>query len=302
MEAPFRIQHADSNVSPMQMEDYVRARGDVRAHLLVASDATRKPKIFSTIQGEGPFAGYPAVFVRLAGCNRGDKIISGCAFCDTSFEFLQGVVMSFDGIRETVEAELAMTRKTHLADALALSRADGVHEKFIVITGGEPMLQLGLVPFIEYMIDAGYRIQIESNGDRLQQDMLLSPAATSGACTLVVSPKVNPKTMRYRTLPYQVWDRADYLKVLIDARPETGYHELPDYLERFANLRGRHKIYLSPLTVYKGNFGDGKVATLWDPALIDHERTRANYGYAAGLVLANRFVFSNQTHLLMELE
>jgi organic radical activating enzyme len=94
--------------------------------------------IFPTIQGEGIFAGVPAVFLRLGGCNL------QCPFCDTDYtegsEWMQG-----DQIVYLVR--FFMPRKANL----------------VVITGGEPMRQK-LGPLIKTLNDIGYIVQIETNG------------------------------------------------------------------------------------------------------------------------------------------
>jgi organic radical activating enzyme len=97
--------------------------------------------IFPTLQGEGPFAGVPALFIRLGGCNL------ACDFCDTDFEdFVQ----------------------TPIADILAqaLPQVKG-RDKLVVITGGEPLRQ-NIVPLCEALIAAGCTVQIETNGTLYQ--------------------------------------------------------------------------------------------------------------------------------------
>jgi 7-carboxy-7-deazaguanine synthase len=94
--------------------------------------------IFYTIQGEGPFAGSPAVFVRLAGCNL------QCPICDTEYT---------DGRRKVTPTEVLSMVYGKKAFACQL----------IVITGGEPFRQ-PIGPLIETFLDAGFAVQIESNG------------------------------------------------------------------------------------------------------------------------------------------
>lgn len=90
--------------------------------------------IFPTLQGEGPNAGTPAVFVRLGGCNL------ACDFCDTEFE-------SFNEMQ--LEAMLA--------------EIDSHQIPFVVMTGGEPMRQ-NITPLCEALIRRNYKVQIETNG------------------------------------------------------------------------------------------------------------------------------------------
>lgn len=99
--------------------------------------------IFYTIQGEGPFAGRPCVFVRLAGCNL------QCPGCDTEY--------SSPYKRRFIDpAALASSVLAEFAD-----RGDG--RKLVVITGGEPFRQ-NLQPFLTELIRVGCYAQIETNG------------------------------------------------------------------------------------------------------------------------------------------
>ena len=93
--------------------------------------------IFYTIQGEGPFCGVPAVFIRLAGCNL------QCPWCDT--EYTQG--------RQRLTPILIANRALELADPKTL----------VVITGGEPFRQ-DLKELTELLVSRRYFVQIETNG------------------------------------------------------------------------------------------------------------------------------------------
>ncbi|MDF7775072.1 7-carboxy-7-deazaguanine synthase [Sphingomonas sp. AOB5] len=113
-------------------------------------------EMFLTLQGEGVNAGARAVFVRFAGCNlwtgrEQDRAIAVCKFCDTEFVGTDGV-----GGGKFRDAEA-------LADAVAGHWGEGSEARFVVLTGGEPMLQVD-----DALVDAlhacGFRIAIESNG------------------------------------------------------------------------------------------------------------------------------------------
>lgn len=100
-------------------------------------DALRVKAIFHTIQGEGPNAGHPAIFIRLGGCNL------ACSFCDTDFE-TDLAVMTVDAII----AEVTSYPNVHL----------------VVVTGGEPMIQ-DIFPLCAALSqDYDYRVQIETAG------------------------------------------------------------------------------------------------------------------------------------------
>lgn len=241
-------------------------------------------KIFMTIQGEGPFAGYPAVFVRLAGCNRGDKT-TGCDFCDTDFRYHQGMLMEFEHIISKVK-ELADPTKTNL----------------VVITGGEPMMQDNLTPFVERLSDIyHFRVQIESNGDRLARGF---DKLDKARVHLVVSPKIVVSKNTYRELDTEVFRAASSLKFLLDVRSNSPYHLPPAYVTRWHDfsLHPRGSIFCSPVTVYKKAVAEGGVATMWDPDLVDLPTTSMNYAYAAACALEQGWRFSHQSHLFMAVE
>lgn len=113
-------------------------------------------EIFYTLQGEGVQAGRPAVFCRFAGCNlwsgrEQDRAHATCSFCDTDF-----VGVGPDGGRfATAEA---------LADAVAARwPATGGGRRYVVCTGGEPLLQLD-EPAIEALHARGFEVAVETNG------------------------------------------------------------------------------------------------------------------------------------------
>jgi len=266
------IQNADINVGPL----YYKKRGLSFDQLLVTG-------IFFTLQGEGPFAGLPAIFIRLAGCNRGLKVGMGCEFCDTAFQVEKGVVMSFKEIA-TVMAEQRQGRR-FVADPL------------MVITGGEPMMQDNLHEFVFLMKRAGWMVQIESNGDRL----IAGFEEPDPAVFLVVSPKAKPKMTvsveeehGYRELKPEILERADALKFVISA-DLTSHYSSPPMWALHPDIH--RKVWLSPMTVYKKPAPTDKFSSAWDPELVDHDATAANYRHAAGLAIGHGCRVSIQQHL-----
>jgi 7-carboxy-7-deazaguanine synthase len=130
-------------------------------------------EIFYTLQGEGANAGTPDVFCRFAGCNlwsgrEADRASAACDFCDTDFVGTDG---TGGGKFETAEA---------LADAVEAAWPRGVTQhRFVVCTGGEPLLQLDPAA-IEALHRRGFRVAIETNGTR---------EAPPGVDWICVSPK-----------------------------------------------------------------------------------------------------------------
>ena len=127
---------------------------------------------FLTLQGEGVQSGSRAVFLRFAGCNlwsgrEQDRATAQCTFCDTDFVGTDG-----EGGGKFADADA-------LADQVDRLWGEGAEQKLVVITGGEPMLQLD-----EALIDAlhrrGLRVAMESNG---------TLAAAPGIDWICVSPK-----------------------------------------------------------------------------------------------------------------
>ncbi len=131
-------------------------------------------EIFYTLQGEGYHTGRPAVFCRFAGCNlwtgrEADRASAVCDFCDTDF-----VGVGRDGGRfGTAEA---------LAAAVA-SRWPATPEgrRYVVCTGGEPLLQLDDVA-IDALHEQGFEVAVETNGTQ---------PLPKGLDWVCVSPKAN---------------------------------------------------------------------------------------------------------------
>jgi len=164
-------------------------------------------EIFHTLQGEGMNAGLPAVFLRFAGCNlwsgrEEDRADAVCRFCDTEFVGTDG---AGGGKFETADA---------LADAVqACWAASGRSHRFVVCTGGEPLLQLD-APLIDALHRRGFRIAVETNGTQ---------PVPEGLDWLCVSPKAGA--------PLAV-ERGDELKLVF---PQPGAEP-----ERFEHLEFRH--------------------------------------------------------------
>jgi 7-carboxy-7-deazaguanine synthase len=113
-------------------------------------------ELFKTLQGEGAQAGRAAVFCRFAGCNlwtgrEEDRAEAMCRFCDTDFVGTDG-----DGGGKFADAE-------DLADAIARTWDGPEGRRYVVFTGGEPLLQLN-VDLIAAVHAKGFEIAVETNG------------------------------------------------------------------------------------------------------------------------------------------
>jgi 7-carboxy-7-deazaguanine synthase len=130
--------------------------------------------IWETIQGEGPFAGTPAVFIRLAGCNL------QCPLCDTDYTS-ERMQMSAVDIVKQVE---------HIRDPMIYGR-----RTLVVITGGEPLRQsIGVL--CATLLACEYKVQIETNGLLYRGDLPFGDPNFAIVC----SPKT-PK-LNYQLLPH----------------------------------------------------------------------------------------------------
>lgn len=178
-------------------------------------------EIFYTIQGEGPFTGRPAVFLRLHGCNL------ACYFCDTKFDDPSDPVMTINDIVDEV---------------INLSP---VHSNLVVLTGGEPVRQR-LDCLIPKLIRHRFVVQVETAGT-LWQDCL-----DHRDVHVVVSPKtgrVHPDIARVAA----AWK---YVVRANDQDPKDG---LPIFSTQIQGVRLRiarpplnniAPVYVSPMDEY----------------------------------------------------
>lgn len=266
---------------------------------------------FLTIQGEGPYASRVAYFIRLTHCSL------ACSWCDAFFD--EGDWMTFQEIEEDIEAQID---KYFNGDVPEYARhkfqvnedlTETLYKKrdmVLVLTGGEPMLQKNIGPFLERMNRRFRHTQIESNGTYLTE----IPRTT----TLVVSPKCsekNGKPVRYLKPRADVLNRADVLKFVVSADPDSKYHEIPKWAHEWNQTTGRD-IYISPMNIYNDlpqkakDVRDGRnridiadrstadeILSFWEPGLLNMTENQKNHEYAAQLVIKHGFVLNLQQHL-----
>ena len=177
-------------------------------------------ELFPTLQGEGAHAGRAAVFCRFAGCNlwsgrEEDRATAVCKFCDTDFVGSDG-----DGGGKFETAQ-------DLANAIESSwrsTSAGSQQRYVVFTGGEPLLQLD-EDLIAELHQKGFEVAIETNGT------IKVPKGIDWVC---VSPKAGSDLIVLQ---------ANELKLVI---PQEGHDSLEKLLARFEKMDYRNR-FLQPM-------------------------------------------------------
>jgi 7-carboxy-7-deazaguanine synthase (Cx14CxxC type) len=152
-------------------------------------------EIFYTLQGEGAHAGRPAVFCRFTGCNlwsgrEQDRASAVCRFCDTDFVGTDGTLGGRFDSAALLAAQIAALWPTGFAT-----------QRFVVLTGGEPLLQVDTA-LIDALHAQGFEIAVETNG---------SIAAPAGIDWLCVSPKAGaPWVQRQGQELKLVWPQSGF--------------------------------------------------------------------------------------------
>lgn len=259
--------NVDRNVSPAEFRE-------LGEHLMLAVTS-----IFYTVQGEGPHAGRPAVFLRLAGCNIGAK--KDCPWCDTKFD-------------------IGSATRMHVRDVYAKVKSlAGGRTTLVVITGGEPLLQWrALRDFMRYASWGDWTFQFETNGLYLRDVTFYQALELETAVHFVVSPKIPRGKTEYPEIALlNRWPLMAWLKYVVTADPDSPYHKIPE------RSNWTRTTYISGMTVYKRPALEGEIPSFWGD-MVDLEATGANYRYAAQLVasLGDPYRLSYQTHILGALE
>lgn len=226
-------------------------------------------EVFYTIQGEGPFTGCPAVFVRLAGCHL------ACTFCDTEFE---------SGINNRMSAHEVVT---------AAKKADFNNVRpLVVLTGGEPMRQAA-GDLCGQLLDSGFKhVQLETAGNLW--DASLETWLRSGAVSLVVSPKtshVHPMVVKYnRHWKYVVREG--------DADPSDGLPHIPTQKNQPTITR-----LFRPWDSANGRMILGDTDNIWVSPCDAHEAVQsdANLKHAVHISMRHGYRLSLQVHKIINL-
>lgn len=194
-------------------------------------------EIFNSIQGESTYAGLPCVFVRLTGCNL------RCHWCDTAYAFHGGRQMTLDEV-------LACVR--------------GYGGKLVEITGGEPLLQPEVIPLTETLIEEGYRVLVETSGERFVGDL-----PESVVKIIDVKCPASGEGGKFCQENLQVLDGKDQLKFVILDREDYTYAK--DFLEEHRNQLRVEEVILSPV------FGQLPARQLTEWILADGLRVRLGF-------------------------
>lgn len=276
--------------------------------------------IFFTLQGEGPYRGEPALFVRLAKCNL------NCSFCDTFFD--DGDWMTIPELESRIDQTISDYFKGNVpmwarelwggvADPNDLGKPQPAlkkREMVLVVTGGEPMLQKNLVPFLERMNARFAKTQIESNGTIVQN----IPQET----TLVVSPKCSEKNgqaVKYLEPRPEMLARADCLKFVMSSDENSPYNTVPEWALEWRARTGK-PVFVSPMNIYntlpqkskqlRAESNDisiqerstvDEVISFWEPGLLNMQANQANHEYAGRYAAQNGLILNLQVHLFCSL-
>jgi 7-carboxy-7-deazaguanine synthase (Cx14CxxC type) len=166
----------------------------------------RVREIFYSLQGEGAQSGRPAVFCRFTGCNLWsgrdeDRPDADCGFCDTNFLYTDGV----NGGSFFIASDLADRIESLWPASVVLGR-------FVVFTGGEPLLQLDTA-LIRAVHSRGFEVAVETNGT------IRAPEGINWIC---VSPKAGVQLVQdfgnelKLVVPQEGQNLADYEKLAFD--------------------------------------------------------------------------------------
>lgn len=158
--------------------------------------------LFYTIQGEGIFAGRPAVFVRLAGCNL------QCPQCDTEYT------------ERTLVTPRYIVEEVKKATKHVVESSTSYNRMLVVITGGEPFRQ-NLKPLTDLLIKNNYTVQIETNGT-LYQELHQSVFIVCSPKTGSIHPKMKERANAFKyVLDHDKLD-VDGLPLITLGHPNSG--------------------------------------------------------------------------------
>jgi organic radical activating enzyme len=279
------------------------------------ADSLFVTSMFFTLQGEGPYAGKPALFIRLAKCNL------DCSFCDTFFD--DGDWLTFSEIETKMYQTICdfWNTKGEPVPLWALpKKPEGPFDFYpnivLVMTGGEPLLQDNISAFMTRQLPKFGAVQVESNG-------VLDTTVPEGV-TLVCSPKClekNGVAVKYLAPSKTILERADCLKFVMTADEGNPYHTIPDWAHDWKRNNPSKEIYVSPMNVYndfpqkikllrsekQGNITMAERSTVdevinfFEPGLLNMQKVAANHAYVGKYCIEHGLRMNMQMHLFANL-
>jgi len=172
-------------------------------------------EIFHSISGEGGYAGYRCVFIRLTGCNL------KCSYCDTTYAFEEGKEMTTEEIIKEIEQYKC---------------------RLICITGGEPLLQ-DINELLDNLLNLHYKIIIETNGS-IDLDKIRKFASNKNV-TINMDWKLPSSGMENYMLPYNLEKLYQYDELKFVIGNKKDYERMKELMSSCFNKS--FQIYLSPV-------------------------------------------------------
>jgi organic radical activating enzyme len=273
------------------------------------ADSLYVTSMFFTLQGEGPYAGLPSLFIRLAKCNL------DCSFCDTFFD--DGDWMTFDQIESKMYAAINdyWNNQGKTSPTWAVNGMNDYPGVVLVMTGGEPLLQDNISPFMAEQLKHFRAVQVESNG--------IPVTDVPQGVTLVCSPKCMEKegrAVKYFAPSKTILDRADCLKFVMSSDPDSPYNNIPEWAHEWKRNNPTKEVYCSPMNVYnsfpqkikllraeKGTITMAERSTVdeiisfWEPGLLDLAANQSNHEYTGRYCIEHGFKLNLQMHLYASL-
>lgn len=244
---------------------------DITKQDLSAPDALSVTSIFPTIQGEGPFAGTPATFVRLSGCNL------QCPYCDTDYSHNDTMLPS--DIVSTIQSKLTPQSDKY-------TPLGSYNAPLVVITGGEPFRQ-DIRGLVKLLLNYGYRVQIETNGTLFIEDFALLSQVT-----VVCSPKTG--AINKKLAPF-----IDAYKYIIHAGKVSAKDGLPITSLEHTAKNGVAR----PVSLWIGSHGLGKAVVYVQPAdEQDESKNQANLDAAINSAMTFGYRLCVQVHKIIDME
>lgn len=273
------------------------------------ADSLFVTSMFFTLQGEGPYAGLPALFIRLAKCNL------DCSFCDTFFD--DGDWLTFGQLDDKINTTINDFWNTQgKVTPLWANDQSGSHPGVVlVMTGGEPLLQENITEFMRQQLPRFRAVQVESNG--------VPETEVPEGVTLVCSPKCIEKdgrAIKYLAPSRTILERADCLKFVMTADTDSPYNNIPDWALTWKQQNPAKDIYCSPMNVYntfpqrikllraeKGTITMAERSTVdevisfWEPGLLNLSANQANHEYTGRYCVEHGLKLNLQMHLYASL-